>query len=218
VAKGEVSPRLPGLVALSLVLAGLLRRRARASQGRTCCLAALALTGCGDPQRVEASDPGPCEAHSAPSVELGTGPDDGNGYAPLTDGQRAPLIDGPQEGFHVWSNLRVRGLCPDRLLTERVVTRIDDAQEIVTLRSQTSLVPASDPELAADGWDEMSTSLPTFLCPNAPGVAVADRPIRIDLRVTDTDGRTAADARVLTPSCREDEPSAACADLCAPEG
>lgn len=214
-AGGEAPPRLPDVAALSLLLAGLLRRRRKARPGRTCCLAVLALTGCGDPEGAEASPPGPCGAQGAPSVELGTGPDDGNGYAPLSDGQAAPLLHGPQGGFHVWSNLRARGLCPDRLRTERVVTRLDDAQEIVTLRSQASLVPASDPELAADGWDEMSMSLPTFLCPNAPGVAIADRPIRIDLRVIDTDGRTAADARVITPSCREDDHSALCADLCA---
>lgn len=212
--KGGRAPPSLSVGALGLLFLAGARRRKRRPRGRgpRCGLAALALAGCSAPGLPSSSDAEPC---SALRVELGTGPDDGRGYLPLADGQRAPLVHGPQGGFHVWSNLRARDLCSTRLRIERLVTTAEGAEDIITLRDNASLTPAADAELAARGFRELSPSLPTFLCPNPPGVTIAGRPIRIELRADDSDGRTAADVRVVTPYCREDDAfSADCVRLC----
>jgi hypothetical protein len=210
---GGAPPSLSAGVLGLLLLAGARRRKPRPrGLAPKCGLAALALAGCSDPGRPSSSDAEPC---SALSVELGTGPEDGRGYLPLADGQRAPLVHGSQGGFHVWSNLRARDLCSTRLRIERLVTTAEGADDIITLRDNASLAPAVDAELASSGVRELSSSLPTFLCPNAPGVSIAGRPIRIELRADDSDGRTAADVRVVTPYCPEDDAfHANCIRLC----
>src|SRR5438105_2154912 len=95
------------------------------------------------------SDPAPaCVIAGPPEVQLGTGPEDGVGFVPITEGQTASLTAGAQQGFHIWTNLRARNLCPTHVIITRSGKIADSGVLISRSQDELTLVKAADPTLA----------------------------------------------------------------------
>jgi len=171
---------------------------------------ALAAPGCDD------KTPSPCVIQGPVAVDLGTGPEDGQGYLPMTDGQMVPLTFGAQGGFHVWTNIRVRNVCFSQMRFKRTATWIETGQLVSFSAEQLSLVAASDPQLAAQGWGELPTSRPMFMCPNQFGLTIPGHMVRMEVEITDKDGRMGMAQHVVVPMCQNNSFIQACMCQCAP--
>jgi hypothetical protein len=178
-------------------------------------LAALALGtvgGCGN----DRPPPPPCVVSGDPEVTLGTGPEDGMGYLPMTDGQTVSLTFGVQNGFHVWTNVRARNMCFAGIKVKRTATLVATGQLFSNSQDQLTLVPATDPQLAAQGWGELPDSRPTFMCPNQTGMDLPGQMVRMDVTVTDSKGHVATDHHVIIPQCPSNSFYASCLVQCSP--
>jgi hypothetical protein len=175
----------------------------------------LVLLGCGDNHH-PTPDAAPCVINGAAEVTLGTGPEDGMGYLPMVDGQTVTLTFGVQQGFHVWTNIRARNVCFHNLKVKRTATLVSNGELFSNSSDQLTLVAASDPTLAAQGWGELPDSRPTFMCPNITGMPLPGQMVRIDVEITDTDGRTASDHHVVIPECPDNSFFTACENQCNP--
>ena len=164
--------------------------------------AALSLAGCGG---------GAATMPGAVQVELGTAASDGTGFLPLTGDQT--LVPGAQGGFHVWVKWKVQGMSPQKVHAQRTVRRTSDDALILTT------VGAVDVGASSDGWWELPSALPSFMCPTPIGVRVQDEEVKFDLVISADDngepgaqlGQTTATA---TPRCPTDSEMTFCQQIC----
>ncbi len=160
---------------------------------------ACALAGCGG------STPQP---HGDAMLALGSAAVDGTGFLPL-DGDQT-MVPGAQGGFHVWLKYRVAGMAPGRIHVHRESHRVSD-DALVLLTDGTQDVGAA----GSDGWWELPTALPSFMCPTPIGINVIDEAIEFEVTLTTSDGaplaRSSAQATVHCPSGDE---AAFCAKIC----
>jgi len=143
---------------------------------------------------------GGCTAPPPPSsiqLTLGTtATTDGSGFTPLTGAQ--PLVPGAQGGFHIWLKLRVAGMAPRAVKVERTARRVSDNRLLLTTE-QVLDVGAAGP----DGYWELPTAIPSFMCPSPIGVSVVDTPARFTVRFVDDDLKTilVEESAEATPEC-----------------
>lgn len=133
-----------------------------------------------------------------PSLEiLGADDEAGTAFVSIVDGDARPLIHGSQSGFHVWMNLRARGVCPARLRLDRRITDVLTG-ELLSAQGETATLPRSpdDPNVY-----EFPSAFAFFLCPNTSGLQVRDRLVRVDMKVTDVAGRVAMASVNIVPTC-----------------
>lgn len=163
--------------------------------------AGIALPGCGAEE-----DPCVAASEAAPAAVLVGAPEEGGAAVePLADGDRRPLVRGSQAGFHVWLNVRATGLCPRGV---RVARRAVDAETGAVLLAQAEradLVVATaspaDAGPAVAGTHQLAEAFPLFLCPHALGAPVRERPLRVEVTLTDVRGATVTATRALVPVC-----------------
>ena len=135
---------------------------------------------------------------------------DGHGFVSVEDGDEFTLAPGAQGGFHIWVNLRLRGVSGD-LYVEREARRTSD-DELVS-RSIRQYVPVPDDALS--DWWENPDAMPSFLCPAPIGIQVNDQELLFDVRVTTEDGTPmAADQMIVTVHCPDGAQAEFCLDIC----
>jgi hypothetical protein len=129
------------------------------------------MAGCGGPAIV-----GP------PGVEIGTGSDH---FVALADGDTVPIIHGIQGGYHVWGAVRARGVDPSGLRLRFTVWLTDGTDPVTTRTDRVDL----------DG-SGVHAGTAVFL---PDPTVVRDHDCRLRVDITDVDGRTAGDERVVRP-------------------
>lgn len=177
---------------------------------------ASALVSCGDDAGV-----GPCAstAVGAPTIEILGAPEEGGaGTEPIVEGAPRALVHGPQSGFHVWMNLRIRGMCPSGV---RIARRMSDAvtgDVILAVGERVTFTQAPDDATAF----QLSSAFPFFMCPQDLGYPIRDRVMRAEVQVTDSRGRTASTTVTMVPTCSADTQGGAylsdCLCMCAAGG
>jgi hypothetical protein len=149
-----------------------------------------------------------CGSKAPPLVmALGTSDAVGAGFYPLAGDQT--MVAGTQGGFHVWLKLRVSGRFPGQVWIDSSTRRADDNTLILQYAWQEDIA-APGP----DGYWELATPRPAFLCPPPPGVRVQDQTVRFVVIVRDRADKAAlseADAEA-TPHCPTTDPEEH--DLC----
>jgi hypothetical protein len=156
---------------------------------------AIVLAACG---------PDPCSGE--PSIELGGADDDGGGYVAFEDGADRNLVYGTQGGFHVWLQLRTRGLCPGSTTLER--RAVDTAGAVrVYNRGPLPLVEVGDAY-------ELPNAERIILCPPTDALPVIDQPLRFEVTATDGEGDTAYAEIHIVPRCPAGDDR--CPELCTP--
>lgn len=185
-----------------------MRRTVRTLGARTLACACLAATGCGDggPVTVDAGPPA--------EIEAGTSGADGNGYVATTDGTDVSLVPGAQSGFHVWLNVRVRGIAGE-LAIERAARRQSDGVLVFRGLPQRFEVP----DAALDDWWESPVAAPAFMCPSPIGIQVFDEALVFEVRLLDPEAEEGAsplaeDTLVLIPHCPAGEQAEFCVSIC----
>ena len=167
-------------------------------------LMVLALTGC---------DGGGSKAMpGAIEVTLGTSALDGSGFLPLSGDQT--LVPGAQGGFHIWVRWKVANMSQQKVHAQRTVRRISDNALILTTENADQV---GSPD--ADGWWQLPSALPSFMCPTPIGVQVQDEAVKFDLTLKADDngepgatlGETTATA---TPRCPTDDQLQFCERIC----
>lgn len=120
-------------------------------------------------------------SHDVPfEIEIGTGDPTGPDFTPLPDDGAASLYPGPQGGYHVYLQVRAKGMCPNRVIYERTL-REPGGDDVI--RNQIQKVPFVD---GGDGWWVLPRSEPTFVCPStASGVATGDRDLDLEVTLTE---------------------------------
>jgi len=151
------------------------------------------LAGCG-------AEPGPCDSlpMDGASVEIGGAPEGALGFEPFDDGADRPLVRGSQGGYHVWLNVRARGLCPTSTRLELRVFEESTDTMVVFQSLPAHLEPSVDVPDSAD----LPRAIAMIICPAlTDGVPVADAVHSVDLSLTDADGRRAEASRRFVPRC-----------------
>jgi hypothetical protein len=111
-------------------------------------------------------------------VEVGLGDPTGPAFTPLPEGGVAALFAGPQGGYHVYMQVRARGICPNRVVYGRTIREPGGTEAI---RQQTEKVPMVS---GGNGTWVLPRAQPTFICPSTTaGVAVANRDLEVDVLV-----------------------------------
>jgi hypothetical protein len=157
---------------------------------RSTAVVLLVLAGCLTGCPGDDDDSGPCPAeddvdcagsHDVPiEFEVGTGDPTGSTFTALPDDGVASLYPGPQGGYHVYLQVRARGLCPNRVVYERTLREPGQTEVI---RNQVQKVPLVD---GGDGSWVLPRSEPTFVCPSlTPGVATAGRDLDLEVTLTE---------------------------------
>lgn len=143
------------------------------------------------------------------SVTLGTTALDGTGFQPLTGDQT--LVAGAQGGFHVWLKYRVFGMAPGKVEIKRTVRRISD-DKLILLTSGVQEVG----EPSTDGYWELPTALPSFMCPTPIGVQVENEPVTFDVVISTEDGKTVLGEGTAqaTPRCPSGDEQTFCEKIC----
>jgi hypothetical protein len=138
-----------------------------------------------------------CGAAPEPSaLTIGGTASDGTGDIVLTDGQEVELVPGSQGGFHVWLRVRASGLAPGPVTVQRIARRTLDEKLVLRATDRREL------DLSADGgWMELTTAIPSFMCPTPVGVSVVGEPVRFELTVVDDLGFEATGTITLVPTC-----------------
>ena len=167
----------------------------------------LALSACSPAPTVTA----PC-GEGEPELLLGAANMAGVGFFSLAGQDKLPLIHGPQGGFHVWLQLRARGLCADGAVLQRS-TRRGDGAVITEVAEIVDLVGASDPALNDQGWRELPAGRPAILCPTDESVVGA--PIVLHATLKDSAERTASAEATVVPACPQGPDEANCLMQCA---
>jgi hypothetical protein len=164
---------------------------------------ACALVGCGGAGEKQ---PPPGDA----TLDIGTANSDGSGFVAL--GGDTTLVPGAQGGFHVWIKYRIEGMAPATVNVHRESHRVSD-DALVLLTDGTIDVGAPGP--GDDGWWEMPTALPNFMCPTPIGINVIDERIVFDVRMTAMDGTPLASSTAeATVHCPDGDQAAFCAKIC----
>jgi len=149
---------------------------------------AFALAGCGP-------DPGPARTYECggtvdcsvvraddPGLEVGAGDPYAPSVEPLAPDAELLLESGPQGGYHVYVNLRARGICPTRVRLERRLRLADDPLVQRTQRSQVRLVEGDD------GTWVLGRAPQTFVCPPTySGHVMFGVPLEVDVTLTEDD-------------------------------
>ena len=110
---------------------------------------------------------------------------------------------GPQGGFHLWSMLRLRGVCVGPG-TARYEVRTKDTDAPV----DDGVAPTEvelDPDLS-DGAARTAKGVQTFVCPASPPTNLVDRPVIVSLEVEDAGGHSLSAQTELTLRCPTDHP------------
>ncbi|HWE30671.1 MAG TPA: hypothetical protein VHB97_21840 [Polyangia bacterium] len=161
---------------------------------------ACALVGCGGGP----TQPPPGDAMLA----LGTAATDGSGFVAL--GGDATLVPGAQGGFHIWLKYRVAGMAPATVKVHRESRRVSD-DALVLLADGTQDVGAP----GDDGWWELPTAMPSFMCPTPIGINVIDERIVFEVTLTTMDGAPLAKSSAeATVHCPDGTQAAFCAKIC----
>lgn len=129
-----------------------------------------------------------------PTVEIGTGQDM---FEPLTENQVVELSQGAQGGgrmlgYHIWSGVRVKGFNPRQAIVE--FSLIDDTDTVQALQERLlSLQPTGE------FHDAFGIAPRIMDC-----CALANKPVRMVVRVEDMDGLTGMDEiTVMAGPCIE---------------
>lgn len=163
-------------------------------------LVALGVGGCGG------STPPPA---GMASLTLGSAALDGSGFLPL-DGDQT-LVAGAQGGFHVWLKYRVAGMAPTEVEVHREAHRVSDDTLVLRTDGTQQIGAAS-----ADGYWELPTALPSFMCPTPIGVNVIDERIEFDVTLSTPDGAPLATGSAeATVHCPTGDQLAFCQRICA---
>ncbi len=143
------------------------------------------------------------------SVTLGTTALDGTGFAPLSGDQT--LVAGAQGGFHVWLKYRVEGMAPGKVDIKRTVRRVSDGKLILLTEGVQEVGAPS-----ADGYWELPTALPSFMCPTPIGVKVDGEPVDFDVVISTDDGLTelGEGTAQATPHCPTGDEQSFCEKIC----
>ena len=162
--------------------------------------AACALVGCGGGPM----QPPPGDA----TLALGSAAADGTGFVEL--GGDATLVPGAQGGFHVWLKYRIEGMAPEKVHVHRESRRVSD-DALVLLADGTQDVGAP----GDDGWWQLPTALPSFMCPTPIGINVIDQRIVFDVTLTTVDGAPLAHSSAeATVHCPAGEQNGFCLKIC----
>lgn len=145
----------------------------------------------------------PCAGTEEPALEIGGAGDDGGAFEAFSGGADRDLVYGTQGGYHVWLQVRMRGLCPDTTIFERSAIDETGAVRVYTR----GMVPFVETD---DGF-ELPSADRVILCPPNDG-PVVDRPLLLRASVFDDTGRRAEAEISLVPRCRD----ADCPTICAP--
>ncbi len=163
---------------------------------------ACALVGCGGGGGMP---PPPGDAMLAVGTAAAV---DGSGWADL--GGDATLVPGAQGGFHIWLKYRVAGMAPEKVKVHRESHRVSD-DALVLLTDGTQDVGAVD----ADGWWELPTALPSFMCPTPIGINVIDERIVFQVTLSTMDDQPLAKSSAeATVHCPAGDQAAFCAKIC----
>ena len=168
--------------------------------GGLLALVALALAaGCGSPEE------------SLPAeLVLGGAAYDGSGFVAAEDGADAELIPGAQGGFHVWLNMRVRGVA-GQVYVERQARRVSD--DTLVFRGIREVIEI--PEDALNNWWQPDNAAPAFMCPSPIGIRVFDEPLRLTVELKDQDeALLAQDEWTVVPRCPDGELADFCLSIC----
>jgi len=133
---------------------------------------------------------GGCTAEVGEGVlELGTGE---WRYEPIASGEDVELIRGVQGGVHVWLSMRAVGLDPEGVTMEIVTEKVDGS-----FGPEESIVEIDlyEPEDTSLGMHEV-LGWPAVL--SQPG-CVVDSELRVSVTLTDRDGVSATDERIMIP-------------------
>ncbi len=132
-----------------------------------------------------------------------------------TDGIAAPLIQPPQGGKVIFAGVRAKNL--DTCAADLVAAVRDLCTNRVQLEGRPVNLTRAD-----DGWAYPSnpTDLDNFanvsVCPNVSGVRnVYGEPYRVEVTVTDRNGKQGQAAVQVVPFCAEPERALECACTCA---
>jgi hypothetical protein len=130
----------------------------------------------------------PCEPGPEPTLEVGKGED---AFESLADGT-TPLVHGPQDGFHVYVNLRARYLDASAPWPVVITGTIDGVERA---RADTEVELACDEDGGA-----LETEWATYLVWQLRGDALADKQCVLSVEATDAAGvkvTAVATARIL---------------------
>lgn len=189
-------------------------QRMRTTRASMALWIGLLAIGCGN-------GPGTVEIDAAPAIdagrvelEAGTSGADGTGYVATDDGTDVFLVPGAQSGFHVWLNVRVRGIAGE-LMIERAARRQRD--NVLVFRGLPQRMEV--PDTALDDWWESPVASPAFMCPSPIGIKIFDETLVFEVRLLDPDAEEGApplaeDTLVLIPHCPEDEQAEFCVSIC----
>lgn len=176
-------------------------QRVRALAARAALCAAVIASGCdgGDGSEV--------------AIEAGTSDPDGNGYQVVEDGTDVSLVAGAQSGFHVWLNVRVRGIAGDLYLAYTARRQRDG---VLVLRGLPVLLRV--PDAALGDWWARPMALPAFMCPSPVGIQIFDEPLVFEVRLLlepeEEADAVAEDRLILIPHCPEGTQAEFCASIC----
>jgi hypothetical protein len=170
-------------------------------------IALAALAGCGAGGGTTA--PADMTRSAVAEILLGGTAADGSGFVPMGGDQT--LVPGSQGGFHVWLKYRVAGMPIERLKVHRETRRVDD-HALILLTDGTQEVGAPGP----DGYWELPTALPSFMCPTPLGITVIDQRVVFTVDIASPGGEPlahgTAEATVRCPTTGSD--AEFCARIC----
>lgn len=138
-----------------------------------------------------------CLAHDNPTLEIGTGVE---AFEALMDGQDLRMQAGLQGGCHVWVSLRTDGLAAPGLLVEYDVVRPATGESTGSAASAIVELEARDD---AEGLCEF-VGFTAFL--ESPWTFQDER-VRLELTLTDANGRKATASREFVARWPESGPS-----------
>lgn len=157
-----------------------------------------ALCSCGEDS---SADPCAGAATGVPSLEILGAPEEGGASTePVVDGAPLALIHGPQSGFHVWMNLRIRGMCPSGVRIARRISNAATGDVILAVGERQTFTAAPGDA----GAFQLGAAFPFFMCPQSLGYPVRDQLMRAEVQVTDASGRTASASVTMLPTCSAD--------------
>lgn len=176
----------------------------------------LLLAGCPNPNQCERPFFGdaakPLEIQPVLDVVMGTSAK----LIDVNDGDAVDLLPPPQGGFGVFAGARARNLDP---CEARVRGRLRDpaTHEIVKENARTvDLEPDGSGWLVPVAVSSFANVANIVACPDDIGVGVVDRPLLLEVILTDRGGRSATVTRMVTARCPQDVCHDECQCVCGP--
>ncbi len=151
----------------------------------------------------EGCDEGACPRPPAEKsrIDIGEGSADSASFRALPEDGRIALHAGPQFGYHVFAQVRLVGLDPDRVTITRRLRDVSGGDALREQRETLGFVcpPDEDSWLLAQGQI-------LFVCPSlVEGEAMHDRDLRLEVEARDGDGRVIEASRTIRPTCPDDD-------------